>query len=518
MNVHISSSDPIVGQHIKHYREQLLTFAEINLSSFDSSYLRLQPLIHSLAASDKFDSDGFNYSSSRLPKSIACVQRILISSNPDVDPTIFNIQTATPVNSPNRRRFSYLDDTGTLFVLINSYSDIDDLINNLTCFRLEYQKIKKQQLLNYPEILNCEKSDFNPTIKLLPLSESGFPDNASLWWKKNIDHSLYFQLTSQPVYFISSNTHSLINIVTGFLNQKQSYIFDYLAKKHTRIYDKWFESKVEHDQAQISDFLNYLSENFLQDNQQFLDDKKNYEHKLGIITIPASKYFPIDMQIIPLKALALSAYPDPNLNPDLLKSLANSNGVIINIQYPLGVAAKYLFDAFIDLFSDIRGAYIIGKAAILNGTVGDIQIPNVVFDEVTNNIYQFDNVFNQFFPFKGVISQILTNQKAVCVHGTLLENKSQIENYKKSDFNIIEMESGHYLSSIVEKIVTKQPLSQSSVYQLNNLPLDFGIINYASDNPLTENLSKESIEFRGIETTYLSSINVLSRIIELEKK
>jgi len=513
----ISSSDSVISQHLKHYRELLSSSSEVLLSEVEDTYLQLKPLIHFHAADPEFDPDGFNYSSSRLPSNIYLTKKIIISSKTDIDPSLFQIEKTKIVTAEKRRRLTYFDSNGTLFVLINSYSDLDDLINGLLAYRIEYRKIKQQKLYEYPEILNNTNPEFNPVIQLLPINESDFIAQAKTWWLDNINHSLYFQLTQQPVYFVSSNTHSLANIIGGFLNLKQNYIFDYVAHNHTRIYDKWFKSKVAHNQTQINDFLYHLAQTFLTKNDQFVEEKAIYEKKLGIITLNALENLPIDAQIIPLKAISSSPNPDPNLAGLNLSHLGTSSGVIINIQYPLGMAAKYLLDAFFELFPQVRGVYIIGKAAILNGTVGDIQIPDVVLDETTNNVYQFNNIFNNSFPFKGVISQILTHQKSACVYGTLLENLNQIENYRKSNFNIIEMESGHYLASILEKFQLKTPISQSFVYQLQPLPFDFGIINYASDNPLTENLSKESLNLSGIETTYLASLNVLSRIIELDK-
>ena len=68
------------------------------------------------------------------------------------------------------------------------------------------------------------------------------------------------------------------------------------------------------------------------------------------------------------------------------------------------------------------------------------------------------------------------------------------------------MESGHYLHALDEYYKNN----------LINLPLELGIINYASDNPLVENLTKESLALRSIESTYLPSLTILQRIIDLE--
>ena len=42
----------------------------------------------------------------------------------------------------------------------------------------------------------------------------------------------------------------------------------------------------------------------------------------------------------------------------------------------------------------LRGIYILGKAATLNGRIGDVMIANVVYDEHSGNTYWFDNCFS----------------------------------------------------------------------------------------------------------------------------
>jgi len=112
----------------------------------------------------------------------------------------------------------------------------------------------------------------------------------------------------------------------------------------------------------------------------------------------------------------------------------------------------------------------------------------------------------------------LKDQKAIAVYGTFLETKNQLENYIKSGFNIVEMESGPYLTAISE-VELRTHFPENKVIHLNNLPFDLGIINYASDNPLSEEtLGSGSLALKGIESTYLALLSVVQRIIEMEEK
>jgi len=504
MDVLFRSSDTSVSQFLRHYR-QLLTSPNggILLSEFDNNYKSLSPLIHSLIKSPDPDIDLLNFVQNRLPDCLSEIKKIVISSNSKVEASLFDIGKSVKVNSPSRRRLIYFDQDSTLFIPLSSLSDLDDLFTCLCAYRIESIKTKSKLKV------------FNPLIISLGLNEQDFINQTNNWWQENINRSLYLNLNKEPVYFLSSDHHSLVNIIGGFFSKKQTYIFDFVAKNYPEIYQKWFELKSKLDIYHTNDFLYYLAGKFLSKNQDFIAEKQKFESDLGIINLPINNSLPINLQIIPLKILGQSPYFDSNLriNKDLFTS---KSGVIINIQYPLGMAAKDVLNSFFKYFSNPKGVYVIGKAAILNGSVGDIQIPEIVLDEFTNNIYKFSNIFNSFFPFQNNISQIFQNQKSVCVYSTLLETEAQINNYKKINSNIIEMESGHYLASIVEKYISKKDIDHSFYYNIDNLPIDLGIINYASDNPLTQNLTKESINFSGIETTYLPCLSVIQRIIDLE--
>lgn len=528
-----ASTDTRVGAHINNYRQKLVGAYPVPLSTFVDTYLQMKPLLHNLADSPDFDIPAFKYSATRLPEKIYLVKKVIISQNQtDFDNNGVEHGIKNIVTSKNRRRLMFYDpDHQSLCCLINSDSDIDDLVNLLLIYQIGTRKIKvnlndSQKLLPLTEIFPSElpqiqdflaNNDFDPQILLYPTTESIYIYNCHHWWLSQAAQSHFLNLDQCPIYFVSSNAHSLTNIIGGYINSKQNYIFDYIAQHHADIYQQWFDSKVEKNLYQVNDFLYYLSSEFLSDNPDYVSDKKSYEAKLGVIELSNISDFPVYTQIIPLKSIALSANLDPNLTIPDRTTILNSKAIIINVQYPLGIAAKYLLNEIISYFTKILGVYIIGKAAILNGSVGDIQIPDIVADEVTNNTFKFNNVFNDFFPFFANISHVLTHQKAACVYGTLLENKTQIDNYRASGFNIIEMESSNYLTALVENyLLNKTPVSKSFIYNIDKLPVDFGIINYASDNPLTENLGHETYEFKSIETTYLPTLTVLQRIINLE--
>ena len=138
--------------------------------------------------------------------------------------------------------------------------------------------------------------------------------------------------------------------------------------------------------------------------------------------------------------------------------------------------------------------------------------PKIIFDEHTQNTYMIKNCFNNNFPYGMVRGSILDNQKLASVLGTILENKNLLDVYSKKEFNIVEMEAGPYLGAISQATYAK-PVPQATIVDLNQPPMDLGMVYYSSDNPYI--LSKTLGEFLGpigIEATYLASKAIIRRI------
>ena len=89
-----------------------------------------------------------------------------------------------------------------------------------------------------------------------------------------------------------------------------------------------------------------------------------------------------------------------------------------------------------------------GKAASLNGIRGDVILPEVVYDEHSQNTYIFANniTANNIAPWL-TFGTVLDNQKAVTVLGTFLQNKNIMDVIYREGYTDIEMEGRTYLSA-----------------------------------------------------------------------
>ena len=142
-----------------------------------------------------------------------------------------------------------------------------------------------------------------------------------------------------------------------------------------------------------------------------------------------------------------------------IERLAESRGVIINIDYPLGMAAYRVLREVMENLVQVRGIYILGKAATLNGSIGDVMISNVVLDEHSQNTYWLDNCFTAADVSRNLVfGAVLDNQKAVSSKGTFLQNRAYLDFYYRANYSVVEMEAGPYLDAVYESLyMTRYP-------------------------------------------------------------
>ena len=129
---------------------------------------------------------------------------------------------------------------------------------------------------------------------------------------------------------------------------------------------------------------------------------------------------------------------------------------------------------------------MLGKAATLNADVGDVMISSVVHDEHSGTTYWLDNAFS----VDDLAADLrfgtgLDNQRAVTVKSTFLQNRSYLDFYYREAYTVVEMEAGPYCNAIYE-IADADRYPVGEAVNFSKLPIDLGIIHYASDTPYTQ--------------------------------
>jgi len=84
-------------------------------------------------------------------------------------------------------------------------------------------------------------------------------------------------------------------------------------------------------------------------------------------------------------------------------------------------------------------------------------------------------------------------------------------------YSVIEMEDGPYLNALYETTHFNRYPEEETI-PLSGNPIDVGIIHYASDTPYTKaiTLGTRNLGYEGVEATYVSSLAILRRIVEME--
>jgi hypothetical protein len=240
------------------------------------------------------------------------------------------------------------------------------------------------------------------------------------------------------------------------------------------------------------------------------------EAERGIITIGQTSGFDVTAQVIDLCRVQPGDL-DPRL-AELAEVIGKTDAVILNVDYPLGMAAYYIGRQIAERIVDLRGFYVLGKAATLNGAVGDVMFADEVFDEHTGNVYSFPNAFgyDEVAPWLERGSA-LDRQKAVTVRGTFLQNREYLELFYREAYTIVEMEAGPYLSAVYEATYPERHPLDDAVH-FRDVPFDVGFIHYASDTPYTRarTLGSRRLSFEGIDSTYAATVAITRRILERE--
>jgi uncharacterized protein DUF6909 len=121
-------------------------------------------------------------------------------------------------------------------------------------------------------------------------------------------------------------------------------------------------------------------------------ERRRLEQECGVSHLPSSTALRVPAQTVPLAALRPERL-DPPLGDVDADRLAASEAVVVNIDYPLGVAAYNILRKVAVDSSGLRGVFVLGKAATLNADVGDVMISSVVHDEHSRSTYWLDNAF-----------------------------------------------------------------------------------------------------------------------------
>ncbi len=310
----------------------------------------------------------------------------------------------------------------------------------------------------------------------------------------------------------------MTNLLSGFALEREDELVDFTESNVSEnLRNEYYDILDRNVPSSRENFLYYALKKFETTFPSRRAERIEREQAVGIQRAPSEHVFDVEVQVIRISQLE-KQYLDPRLQLPGVDNLKKSRALVINIDFPLGMAAYQVLSEIARNIAEIRGIFIMGKAATLNGRIGDVMIPNVVHDEQSLNTYIFDNCFSaDDVATHLVYGTVMDNQKAISALGTFLQNDSYMEVFYREGYTVIEMESGPYMSSIYE-LVRPQRHPRNELVNLQNAPFPIGILHYASDTPFSKgkNLGTQNLSYFGMDPTYATMVAILRQIFAKE--
>ena len=541
------------------YTTLLRSSGETALRVLEPSHMAMGSALHPLAASEELDLGAFLYAVQRLPDGIAGAELVVMGQAVEaLTAAGIPVDSWEEAEAPARRRRWYDSGTGTLAVLLASASDVDDLLPTLVAYQIEWNKIRvRMRAAGWPDAprspdvppeecareLGGSAADWGRLrtawgpafgermrlvadqrlslrVRMLGGTNTGYARLTRRWWAPVSAELVVEGLTERPLYFVSSNSHSLVNIVSGIAREREPELIEFVEQldEDDILRQELNAFREGRSEGSWENFLYFVARlYFSEGGPKAAAERRAGEQQRGVIHLRSTNALRVPAQVISLAALDRAAL-DPRLGEVDVDALAASGAVIVNIDYPLGVAAyNILREVAVDRTA-LRGVYILGKAATLNADVGDVMISNVVHDEHSGSTYWLDNAFS-VDDLAGDLrfGTGLDNQRAVTVKSTFLQNRNYLDFYYREAFTVVEMETGPYCNAVYE-IADADRHPTGEAVNFTKLPIDLGIIHYASDTPFTQarTLGAQGLSYYGMDSTYASSLAILRRILRLE--
>ena len=541
-----------VELYVRTYTTMLQSSGDIKVDSLVNAHIAMGSVLHPLAAEPQVDMGALLYAVRRLPGAIVRCRRVLMGQSPQGFRALFgaDILSWQAVKAPARRRRWY-HNGDTLAVLIASPSDIDDLVPTVVAYQIEWNKLHRllqdvplndqdaRRAANASEedwqrlhltwgdefdstLAAIKREECHIVIRLIGGSHLGYARNASRWWQPIAAAMDEMGVREAPIYFVSSNTHSLVNVLTGVARQFEHDILDFVRTNDPELDDERRKLEAGHSRASRYNWLYYGARQLFDlhpDRTQLRARRAEMETSNGIRHIPA-RGTGVDSaaQVFKISELDPAAI-DPRVGPVDEKRLRASGACIVNVDYPLGLAAYHILRQVAEHSAWVAGVYVLGKAATLNAEVGDVMIPNAVYNEHSGNTYWLDNCIAAADVQPHLVyGSALDNQRAVAVRGTFLQNRDYLDMYYQGRYTVVEMEAGPYLDACYEITQPdRYPLGES--VNMAKLGFDLGIVFYASDTPYTQarTLGARGLRYRGMDSTYASAIALARRILQREE-
>ena len=319
-----------VDLYIRTYYSLLRSSQAIRVRSLEDTHAGTHASLHPKADDPEPDVSTLVYAATRLPTCIYKVKLVLLGQSDEVFLRRAGVDISNwhRVFAMARRRKMYFDGKDTLAAYIGSVSDIDDLIPILTAYQIEWNKLHqrfqpteiagwlrdqtKKKSLSEPKLkkirsaLQLSEDDFNLlrrtwhgelfgalrtlategadlSLNLLAGSVADYRQAVQAWWKSVAQRSGLGALGERSIYFVSSNPHSLPNLLSGYAHQHRTEVLAFLQEHNPEnLWPEWQKLEQEGNVAGCENMLYYLQRSYLQAEARRPQEYFEHERLLGI--------------------------------------------------------------------------------------------------------------------------------------------------------------------------------------------------------------------------------------------
>ncbi|MCB9669112.1 MAG: cyclic nucleotide-binding domain-containing protein [Alphaproteobacteria bacterium] len=276
-----------------------------------------------------------------------------------------------------------------------------------------------------------------------------------------------------PVHIISSNTHSVTNCLSPWLQENAERVLTWGREAHPEIMDLPWEEPW--------DRLAALMRPFMAAHPEMVPIRMERDAAVRV-QLDETAFTGIRVQLFDLQALR-AVEADPHL------PRPSGPGLIVNIDYAFGQQAEPIVANLVNLFGRrIRSINVLGKAGGMRGKRGDILV-------ATAFVNQSQDVM-QSLPQGVDLERLRSRVKGREVHcgrvltvlGTVLQNDRLLHYYDKLwDCVGLEMEGSYYGRQALESRelgLIDPDTALRFVYYVSDLPLEHTATLAASMSPL----------------------------------
>lgn len=527
----------------------LLDQREFLLSDLVQSYRALSPALHPHLASDRIDMAGLLYAVPRLPDDVtsSCFYYLTadlpaLYADPD--------RKFEPVPTKARRRAAWRLMPGkTLVLLRDGVSDVTDFLTCLCLYAVEAKKLR-HRLRSPAALIELRQlaADPDPAATDAFLRRAGLSDEerrglARLWPKDlaarlrdvllhhedvalEVDTQIdnYNSRASETwvaqirdrvralvdledptldVHIISSNTHSVGNLLSPFLGRRRDEVLAW-GRRHRP--DLCGEASPARPWGRAwgcrEDLVYVLARDFLAATEQGRVAFAAEGLAAGHYRLTSTAFTGIEVDLFDLRKLDASA-----CDPRVGARRPTRPTVIVNVDYAFGQQAEEILATLLFIFGQrVRSVNVLGKAGGLVGGRGDLLLPTATLLQTNDELYPLPNPDLPAALLRELAPGIAVHEGPVLtVAGTLLQDRILLMFYRRIWKAIgLEMEGSFFARQLIAGIetgVVSPDVRSRFAYYTSDVPLE-----------PDQNLSEALHPSEGVPPLYAITRAMLSRI------